>query len=752
VVKKRVFELAKDLGLSSKEVLAHLRDLGVDIKGHMSSLEPETVEILVDAFKPGGARKGKKEPKTQPQAAAAAPAKGKAATTPLPPPVTPKAPTAPKVKAAPKVPVAAKAPEAAKPPEAPKTAPVAVEAPPSKPQEEPLVEPQEELLVKLKEEPQEKPKEGKEEKKPVTTVKPVIQFGESVVVKELAERLDKSPSEIIKKLMKLGIMATINQTINFEAAKVVANKLGFDVEPAPLIEEELIPVGADDPSLLELRPPVVTIMGHVDHGKTSLLDAIRHTNVMAKEFGGITQHIGAYKVKLDHGEVVFLDTPGHEAFTAMRARGAHVTDVVVLVVAADDGVMPQTIEAVNHAQAGNVPILVAVNKIDKPGADPNRVKQQLSEYGLIPEEWSGQTIFVEVSAKKRIGLEHLLEMLLLQSEILELKANPRRMAQGVVIEAELDKGKGPVATVLIQQGTLHIGDPFVVGSHYGKVRAMISDKGKKLIEAGPSTPVKVLGISGVPLAGDNFTVIADERKARQISLLRQQKQKEQAMGVPHRLTLDEIYQKIKEGEVKELKIILKGDVQGSVEALKESLEKLGTSEVRIKVIHCSVGNVTESDVMLASASNAIIIGFNLRPEPKVAKMAEQEGIDLRLYTVIYECMDEVKAALAGMLKPRLEERTLGRVEVREVFSVPKMGKIAGCYVQQGKMARDSLVRLLRDGKIIYQGRIGSLRRFKDDVREVQEGFECGVGLVDYQDVQVGDILEVYFIEEIAAKL
>jgi translation initiation factor IF-2 len=514
-------------------------------------------------------------------------------------------------------------------------------------------------------------------------------------------------------------------------------------------------VEAEDPKLLKPRPPVVTVMGHVDHGKTSLLDAIRHTNVIATEAGGITQHIGAYEVEVPGhamNRVVFLDTPGHEAFTAMRARGAQATDIVVLVVAADDGVMPQTIEAINHAKDAKVPILVAINKIDKPDADPNRIKQQLTEYGLIAEEWGGETIFVAVSAKRREGIDNLLDNLLVLSEVQELKANPDKPGRGLVVEAELDKGRGPVATILVQGGTLRVGDVVVAGLHYGRVRAMVNDKGRKIAEAGPATPVEILGLSGVPQAGDVFAAVGDERKARQIAQARQEKHRQESMVAQPRITLDALHQQIQHGEVKELRMILKGDVQGSVEPLRESLERLSTDAVKVNVIHSSVGAVTESDVMLASASNAIIVGFNVRPEPKGPKLAEQERVDLRLYTVIYEAINEVRAAMLGLLEPTYVERALGRVQVRQAFNITKVGTIAGSFVVDGKVTRDASVRLVRDGRVIFTGKIASLRRYKEDVREVLSGMECGIGLINYNDIHQGDVLEVFEVQEIAPKL
>jgi len=590
---------------------------------------------------------------------------------------------------------------------------------------------------------------------PVTPVVKVLKIGEGLTPKELAERMSATPSDVIKRLIKLGVLAAINTPIDPETIGKVAEQFGYTVErasPEELVEEM---VEVEDPALLRPRAPVVTVMGHVDHGKTSLLDAIRHANVTATEAGGITQHIGAYEVEVPGhavSRVVFLDTPGHEAFTAMRARGAHATDIVVLVVAADDGVMPQTIEAVNHAKDAKVPILVAINKVDKPNADPNRIKQQLAEYSLVPEEWGGETIFVHVSAKRREGIDNLLDNLLVLAEVQELRANPEKPARGVVIESELDKGRGPVATVLVQSGGLRVGDAVVAGLHHGRVRAMINDKGKKLQEAGPATPVEILGLSGVPLAGDTFAVVGDEKKARQIAVARQEKHRQEVMVSQPKVTLEVLHQQIQKGEVKELRMILKGDVQGSVEPLQESLGHLGTEQVQVKVIHSSVGAITESDVMLASASNAIIVGFNVRPEPKAQRLAEQEHVDVRLYTVIYDAINQVKAAMEGLLEPQYVERALGRVEVRQIFHISKVGTIAGSYVADGKVARDARARVVRDGQVIHQGKIGSLRRFKDDVREVQSGMECGIGLANFNDIHPGDVLEAYELEEITPKL
>jgi translation initiation factor IF-2 len=585
--------------------------------------------------------------------------------------------------------------------------------------------------------------------------KKVIKLYEGLTVKEFSELIGQRVPSIISKLMEMGKMATINQPIGLEEASLIADAFGVKAElVSDKTEDELLnPSGPDDPASLLPRPPVITIMGHVDHGKTSLLDAIRMTKVTEGEAGGITQHIGAYIVTVDDKKVAFLDTPGHEAFTAMRARGAKVTDIVVLVVAADDGVMPQTIEAINHAKAANVPIIVAINKIDKPEANADRVKTALAEFELIPEAWGGKTIFAEVSAKKRIGLESLLEMILLQAEVLELKANPNKTVVGTIVEAKIDRGRGPVATVLVQEGTLRVGDAFVTGSHYGKVRALIDDLGKKVTEAGPSTPVEVIGLDGVPLAGDTFVVVSDERIAKDVANSRSQRQRVIELSQYKRVTLDDLYQEIQEGIVKELNLIIKADVQGSAEALKESLEKLSTAAVKLRVIHRGVGGITESDVLLASASNAIIIGFNIRPELKAQDLAERESVDLRLYTIIYDAIADVRAAMEGLLDPTLKERTLGRVEVRQVFSIPKQGTIAGGYVTDGVISRSSAgARVLRDNVVVYEGKLSSLRRFKDDVKEVQTGYECGVGIENFGDIKVGDIIEVYTIDKVAAKL
>ncbi|MFH0924816.1 MAG: translation initiation factor IF-2 [bacterium] len=577
----------------------------------------------------------------------------------------------------------------------------------------------------------------------------LIILPEAITVKELAEKIEKKPTDIIQELIKKGIMVTVNQVIDSSLAMNIVKEFGFEAKEVRVEGEEKFEE-AEETSQTLPRAPVVTIMGHVDHGKTSLLDAIRSTDVAASEAGGITQHIGAYEVELKKGKVVFLDTPGHEAFTAMRARGAQVTDLVVLVVAADDSVMPQTIEAINHAKAANVPILVAINKIDKPGANPDRVKQDLTKYNLVSEEWGGKTIVVEVSAKKKIGLETLLEMLLLEAEMLELKANPNKAARGIVIEAKVDKGRGPVATVLIQSGTLKVGDAFVCGLYYGKVRAMFNDKRKSPKEAGPSSPVEILGFTGVPKAGDIFSVVADEKKARLISETRQEKQREEEVRKTSKLSLEELYQQIQEGKIKDINIILKGDVQGSIQAVSDSLLRINNSsqEVKVKILHSSVGTITDTDVMLAVASQAIIVGFNVRPESKARELAEKEGVDIKLYTIIYEVISDVRAAMEGLLEPIYKEEVLGTIEVRETFSVSKIGIIAGCFVQEGKISRGSNIRLLRDSKVVHEGKIDSLRRFKEDVKEVLKGFECGISLEKFNDIKQGDIIEAFTLKEV----
>ncbi len=582
--------------------------------------------------------------------------------------------------------------------------------------------------------------------------KRVVKMGEAIVIAEFARQMGAKATDVLKKIWELGIRnVMINSPIDFDTAQLVAAEFEWRVESTAFQEESVVNETVDQPADLQPRAPVITIMGHVDHGKTSLLDAIRNANVAAGEAGGITQHIGAYRVSTKNGDVVFLDTPGHEAFTEMRARGAQVTDIVVLVVAADDGVMPQTVEALNHARDAEVPIIVAVNKIDKPGAQPDRIRQQLSGHGLQPEEWGGQTIYCDVSARAKLGIDKLLEMLALQSEVLELKANPDKPAKGVVIEARMDSKRGPVATMLVQEGTLRIGDSVVVGEELGKVRAMMDDKGRQLQSAGPSTPVEVLGLSGVPRAGEVLNVVSDERSSKELVEHRRQRriEKERAKAGP--VSLDKLMDAMKAG-LKELKIILKADVQGSVEALSSALSKLSTPQVKVTVIQAAVGGITETDVNLAKAGNAVIIGFHVRPAGKAAALAEQEGVDIKLYDIIYDALDEVKQAMAGLLAPVKRDKNLGKAEVRELFTIPKIGVVSGCSVLDGIIKRSSPVRLIRDSVLIYTGKLGSLRRFKEDVREVQQGYECGMTIEGYQDIKVGDIIECFEVEEIAATL
>ncbi len=590
------------------------------------------------------------------------------------------------------------------------------------------------------------------ENKPQEIIRPKhIKIGEIVTVKELASKMTYPVSDVIKKLMLMGTMATINQELDFDTATLVAGEFGIATEELPPeVDLTEIPEIEDDPKKLVLRPPVVTVMGHVDHGKTSLLDAIRKTSVTSNEAGGITQHIGAYQVMCNGQKIVFLDTPGHEAFTAMRARGAQVTDIAVLVVAADDGVMPQTLEAINHAKAAKVPIVVAINKIDKPGANPDHVKQQLAEHELIPEEWGGQTIMVPVSAKKKMGINDLLEMILLVAEVQELKANPNRDARGVIIEARLDKGRGPVASVLVQNGTLRIGDFVIAGTTYGKVRAMVNDRGEKVKKAGPSMPVEVLGLSDVPEAGDEMAVL-DEKLAKTIADKRIEKQRNELIR-SKKVSLDDLFNQINEGDIKELNILIKADVQGSVEAVSSSLLALNKkeSEVRVNVIHSGVGAVSESDVMLASAANALIIAFNVRPDANARKLADTEKIDIHTYRVIYEAIDDIESAMKGMLAPKFKEVIQGKVEIRQVMKFSK-ALVAGSYVLEGKVCNNSKIRLIRDNIVLYEGQIESLRRFKDDVKEVQAGFECGITIDNYRDFKEGDILEVYTMEEVPQK-
>ncbi|PFO73109.1 translation initiation factor IF-2 [Bacillus cereus] len=621
----------------------------------------------------------------------------------------------------------------------------------------------EEKVVRSKKNSNKKKKKGKgnEDKRqdnfagrqqtPTVETPDKVTFSGSLTVGELAKKLSKEPSEIIKKLFMLGIMATINQDLDKDTIELIATDYGIEVEEEVVVSEtefETFIDEQDDEENLKERPAVVTIMGHVDHGKTTLLDSIRNSKVTAGEAGGITQHIGAYQVEVNDKKITFLDTPGHAAFTTMRARGAQVTDITILVVAADDGVMPQTVEAISHAKAAGVPIIVAVNKMDKPAANPDRVMQELTEYELVPEAWGGDTIFVPISAIQGEGIDNLLEMILLVSEVEEYKANPNRYATGTVIEAQLDKGKGTIATLLVQNGTLRVGDPIVVGTSFGRVRAMVSDIGRRVKVAGPSTPVEITGLNEVPQAGDRFMAFADEKKARQIGESRAQEALLAQRGEKSKLSLEDLFQQIQEGDVKEINLIVKADVQGSVEAMAASLRKIDVEGVKVKIIHTGVGAITESDVILASASNAIVIGFNVRPDVNAKRTAELENVDVRLHRIIYKVIEEIESAMQGMLDPEFEEKVIGQAEVRQTFKVTKVGTIAGCYVIDGKITRDSGVRIIRDGVVIFEGQLDTLKRFKDDVKEVAQNYECGITIERYNDLKEGDIIEAYIMEEV----
>ena len=752
--KVRVHQLAKQFHLKNKEFLAQLEQIGIIVKNHMSALADDEVERIKKAFADKKGKPQKREIVIRKKAIESKPAVETLEQMPME-----QEQTAPQPLEIPKeIEYETVIPEVPKP-----------ERPKKKKKEKEYLEEEKkvkrvpkrhrQVVVEMHEEElarPERPKPKSIEKKPqvkpiITTPKPIkrrIEMEESITVAELAKAMGVKTGELIKKLISLGVMATINQPLDYETAALVASEFDYEVKKVGFIEEEILKPLPDKPEDLKPRPPVVTVMGHVDHGKTSLLDAIRHTNVTSQEAGSITQHIGAYYVSLDKGDIIFLDTPGHEAFTAMRARGAQVTDVVVLVVAADDGVMAQTKEAINHAKEAGVPIVVAINKIDKPNARPERVKQELAELGLVPEQWGGDTLFAEISAKKRIGIEELLEKILLQAEILELKANPKKPARGVVIEARLDRGKGPVASVLIKEGTLKIGDHFICGLHYGKIRAMFNDKGQRVTSAGPSIPVEIYGLSGVPEAGDHLVVVKNEKIAKEISYHRKQKQREASLVKAGKVSLEDLYHRFKEGEIKELKLIIKADVQGSVEAIGDALQKLSTNEIRINIIHASTGAITESDVMLASASNAIIIGFNVRPSGKVQEISQHEKVDIRYYNVIYQMISDIQNAMAGMLEPEYQEKIQGRAEIRQLFKVPKVGMVAGCYVTEGKIERGGKVRIVRDGAVVYDGKISSLKRFKEDVKEVIAGYECGMCFENFQDMKEGDVLEAYLLEEI----
>jgi len=694
--KIRIYELAKELQLESKVVVDFLQDLGADVSNHMSTIEPEIADMLRDHYAPDEVEVIKE--------------------------LVPDAEETSRVTKVKK-----------------------------RPQEE-RPEKNDPNRQRDKKKGGQRKQEAKHQAKPAPEKKAKeITLGEQVSVNELAQKIGVAGTEVIKQLMKIGVMASLSQSVDIDIATIVASEFGITVTPEQDLAEEIFADVCEDPESQETRPPVVTIMGHVDHGKTTLLDSIRKTKVTATEAGGITQHIGAYQINYNGKPITFLDTPGHEAFTAIRARGAKATDVAVLVVAANDGVMPQTVEALNHAKAANVPIIVAINKTDLHAANPERVKQELTEHGLVVEEWGGDTIAVNVSALHDEGIDELLEMILLVAEVEDLRANPNCPARGTVIDAKLDKGRGPVATVLISTGTLRVGDSFAVGNVCGKVRALINDRGENIKEAGPSTPVEVLGISDVPEAGDMFVVTKDEQTARQVASIQQEKQRDRDLSRFSRVTLDDLFQRIQEGEVKELNLVIKADVQGSAEAVRSSLEKLSTDEVRVKVIHQGVGAISESDVLLATASDAVIIGFNVRPEPNARKAAERDGVDIRVYRIIYNLLDEVKAAMAGLLDPEFKEQVLGRAQVRQTFKIPG-GVIAGSYVLDGKITRSAEVRVLRDNVIIHEGKISSLKRFKDDVREVTHGYECGIGIERFNDIKDGDVIEAFVMVKVERSL
>ena len=807
--KMRVYELAKELNVGSKEFIARLEKLGLAVKSHSSSLESSDIERIREEFASG-------EPvEVEEKRIKTTVIRRRAVRHPVEvvEKVSVEVPKAELPKETEEVPVVEKKekieisevkaePEekkvvreekpaqeiSAKKPEqkiktVKETVPPKVEKPAEVVKGKPLKKGKKSAEVIVEETPLRKktfitygdkkakrgkkkwdkgPRRWREEKKADTVMKKTelttpkalkrrIKMGEAIGIGALAKRMGVKANELISKLISLGVMVTINQSVDCDTATLIASEFGYQVEPIIGEHEETIKKSDGFPLNLQPRAPVVTIMGHVDHGKTSLLDAIRETNVIDGEAGGITQAIGAYHVDVKGRDIVFLDTPGHEAFTAMRARGAQVTDIVVLVVAADDGVKDQTVEAINHSRVAGVPIIVAINKIDKPGANPERVKQELTEHDLVSEEWGGDIIFSEISAKKKEGIENILELILLQADMMELKADPDGPTRGVVIEAKLDKGRGPVATVLIQEGTLKEGDAFVSKTEYGRVRAMINDKGQRIKEAGPSMPVEVIGFSNVPNASTDFISVEDEKKARSVGEYWLRKEREKELSASSKITLDQLYDRIKEG-VKELNVIIKGDVHGSIEALSEALAKLSTKDIKLKIIHSSTGAITETDVMLASASDAIIIGFNVRPDARVSEIAEQEGVDIELYDVIYDAIADVRAAMEGLLEPIYKEVVQGRVEVRQLFKAPKVGIIAGSYVTDGKVTRSANLKVVRDGVVVYDGKILSLKRFKDDASEVASGFECGISVEGFNDIKVGDTLESYIKEKVARKL
>lgn len=730
MTKKRVYELAKELGISSKELITTLEGMKIAVNNHMSTIEDDEVKQVESYLKKNEGDKMSNHNNEDTNNNINA---------------TPKnfnvSPTKSQVKESKDVIVE----EYLDSENITKTSKIKKDVKSNKKPSKDIQNKSKSQSFKNNESDKQANNQDKHQSK-------VVSVPETITVKDLALKINKPAAELIKKLLFLGIMATINQELDYDTAEVILSEMGYNVEKQvdKKSEEFLLSIveESEEDEDTSVRPPVVTVMGHVDHGKTSLLDAIRHSNVTAKEAGGITQHIGAYTVNVNGNKVVFLDTPGHAAFTSMRARGAKVTDIAILVVAADDGVMPQTIEALNHAKAAEVPIIIAINKMDKPGANPDRVKQELTEHGILVEDWGGETISVPVSAHTQEGIDTLLEMIVLVSEMQELKATPNKQGKGTIIEAKLDKGRGPVATVLVQNGTLRVGDYVIAGTAQGRVRAMTDDKGKSVKKAGPSTPVEVLGFSDVPEAGDILMVFTDEKIAKQIIDQRKLKQREEMMRSTQKISLDDLFNQIKEGQVKDLNLIIKADVQGSVEAIKQSLERLSNDEVKVRPIHGGVGAITESDIMLASASNAIIIGFNVRPDANVKSLAEKENVDIRLYSIIYNAIEDIEAAMKGMLEPEYKETVLGRAEVRNVFKVSGVGTIGGSYVLDGKITRNSQVRIIRNGIVIQEGKIGSLKRFKDDAKEVATGYECGIGIDRYNDIKEGDIIEAFIIEEI----
>ena len=773
MAKIRVNKLALELGLQNDQIIEALKNKKIAVKNHMSSVDEEAAQQIRDLFSPKASSESKpSEVKVKAKIKIKATSKVKVTTaktqaksTKTKKAETKEEKTEKKIKSAKKVKATATKSQKAESRKNVETKPgkklglkIIKQEEKPKEQEKPKVTPKEktkapEVKTKKSEPVKEQPTVSEPAPEPIAEEQAfeLVKIPENIPIRDLAEILKSTPNEVIRELMVFGVLANINQTLNYELASKVADKMGYEVEL--LVEKselDFIENEEDKPKDHISRAPIVTIMGHVDHGKTSLLDAIRKTEVTKAEAGGITQHIGAYQAHIKGSAITFLDTPGHEAFTAMRARGAQVTDIVVLVVAADDGIKPQTKEAIHHAEAAGVPILVAINKIDKPDAKADEVKKQLADQGLLPEDWGGQTIYIEVSAIKGIGIDDLLENLILQAEIMELKANPKLRGKGVIIESKLDKGRGPVATLVVEQGTVEIGEPFIVGCHFGKVRALIGDSGKKIKKAIPSTPVEIVGLPDVPEPGDRFMVVQDEKKARQLSNLRLQQKRETELAKSTRITMDDLHQQIVDGEIKELNLIVKADVQGSIHAVQEAFEKLGNDQVRIKCIHDAVGGITESDVLLATASNAIIIGFNVRPTDQASKLGLREKVDIRLYSIIYDAINDMKAAMEGMLAPKFKERIIGRIEVREVFTIPKVGAIAGCHVLSGKAERNLETRLIRDNVVVYQGKIASIRRFKEDVKEVAAGYDCGISIEKFQDIKQGDIIEPFVAEQITS--